>query len=72
MLVANGVAVLLVNPASMDSWDSYPSAWESGPDQPFFTKLFSMITAGELGALDGHRMVVRGWSGGGKPKRVHS
>jgi hypothetical protein len=63
-LVANGVAVLLVNPAEMDSWDSYAEAWESGDDQPFFTHLFAMIVAGELGHLDASRLVVRGWSGG--------
>eukprot|EP01051_Picozoa_sp_SAG22_P001329 SAG22_NODE_51_length_24458_cov_19.853161_9_plen_526_part_00 len=66
-LLANGVAVVVVNPFTEDSWDAGPWWWGTsigGGDQPFFAKLFPLIAAGKFGKLDLKRTVVRGWSGG--------
>lgn len=63
-LIANGVAVVSVNPFTEDSWDAGPWWWDSGVDEPFLTKVFKMMKAGEFGKLDTDNVVVRGWSGG--------
>ena len=66
-LLANGVAVVVVNPFQEDSWDAGPWWWgtaEGGGDQALFGALFPMLAAGKMGRLDLHRTVIRGWSGG--------
>ena len=63
-LIANGVAVVVINPYTEDSWDAGPWWWDSGVDKPFLSKVFQMIAAGEMGKLDKDRVVIRGWSGG--------
>lgn len=63
-LIANGIAVLSVNPYSEDSWDAGPWWWDGGVDEPFLTKVFTMMKAGLFGKLDTTNVVMRGWSGG--------
>lgn len=63
-LVANGIAVLCVNPISGDSWDAGPWYWEGGADKPFLRHLFAMMVGGELGPLDSSRVSIRGYSSG--------
>ena len=72
-LLANGVAVLNVNPLSDDSWDAFGMAWAGytdhgqpagGVDKPYLTELHSQIEAGTFGRLDASKIVVRGWSSG--------
>ena len=70
LIVANGVAVVQVNPASDDGWVAYDSdpsggpVWATSSDKPFLTKAFSMLKSGALGPLNADRVVLRGWSGG--------
>lgn len=63
-LVANGVAVLVVNPFEEDSWDAGPWYWDSGVDKPFLSQLFAQLVDGSLGPLDPKRTVLRGYSSG--------
>ena len=63
-LIANGVAVVSVNPYTEDSWDAGPWWWDGGVDQPFLTEVFRQMGAGVFGKLDTNNVVVRGWSGG--------
>ena len=75
-LIANGIALLLVNPYVNDQWD-YTAANESNNcaaqdcwdeqalDKQFFAKLFAEIHAGEYagtghGVLDMNRLMVWG------------
>ena len=71
-LLANGIAVVQINPQSGDSWDSPDGggyAWEHGKDKPFLTKLFAQMQSGEYaglgrGVLNVHRLSVSGYSVG--------
>mmetsp|Transcript_10561 Transcript_10561/g.27138 ORF Transcript_10561/g.27138 Transcript_10561/m.27138 type:complete len:437 (+) Transcript_10561:32-1342(+) len=69
-LVANGIAVVQINPSSDDGWVAYGTdptggvVWDTSTDKPFVTKVLSMLTAGNLGKLDADQVALRGWSGG--------
>ena len=67
ILLANGVAMISMNPSS-EGWN-YPSQyWDSGTDKSVFEKLFQRMNDAKsnsiLGRLDRSRVVVRGFSGG--------
>jgi hypothetical protein len=64
LLLANGVAVVQVNPYKSDNWDLGEKLWSSGQDQAYLGNLFGMMTKGTLGPLDPSKVVLRGWSGG--------
>ena len=64
VLLANGVAVLQVNPIQQDDWEYGELPWAQGNDTAFLAKTFGMLAAGAFGALDPRRVVLRGWSGG--------
>ena len=64
LLVANGVAVLSVNPYGVDSMDWTEASWESALDKPFYHELLKRGRAGAFGALDFDRVVLRGYSAG--------
>jgi hypothetical protein len=64
LLIAQGVAVLCVNPYAVDSMDAWPGSWEVGLDRPFYTELLRRLRAGDLGPLDAQRLVFRGYSAG--------
>ena len=78
-LVANGVALLYINPWDFDQWDWSPwdgtqnlpaqQVWDTGLDKPFMRKLFDEIHSGEYGnlgqgVLDLGKMMVWGYSVG--------
>jgi hypothetical protein len=67
-LLANGVAVILVNPWTQDQWDypydKHPDQWETGRDRPFLKKMLAQMTAGAFGPLDLSKVIFRGFSGG--------
>jgi hypothetical protein len=71
-LLANGIAVVQINPAGGDSWDSPDGggySWDSGKDKPFLTKLFAQMRSGEYaglgqGVLNIDRLSVSGYSVG--------
>eukprot|EP00040_Diaphanoeca_grandis_P043333 m.267663 g.267663 ORF g.267663 m.267663 type:complete len:450 (-) comp74262_c0_seq1:202-1551(-) len=52
-LLANGIAILVVNPYAGDTWewDDPDMAIGGGLDQPYFTLLFGEINAGRYGGL---------------------
>ena len=70
-LLANGIAILIVNPYAGDTWE-----WDNpqlpngaGMDQPFFAKLTSEIQNGQygglpLGTLNTRRTIFSGFSDG--------
>jgi hypothetical protein len=60
-MLANGVAVLCVNPISIDSWDAGPWYWPQGVDRPYLSALFKHLKTGARGPLDLNRMTVRGY-----------
>lgn len=67
ILLANGVAVISMNPSD-EGWN-YPSQyWDSGSDRIVFDELFKRMNnvsgSDILGRLDRSRVVVRGFSGG--------
>jgi hypothetical protein len=64
ILLANGVAVVQVNPYKRDNWDLGESLWDSGEDKAYLTGLFAMLEKGDLGPLDPTKVALRGWSGG--------
>jgi hypothetical protein len=69
-LLANGVAVLQPNPATMDYWEWYgQETWDTGMDKDYFAALFASIRGGTFGglgvnALDLDRVAVAGYSVG--------
>lgn len=69
-LVANGIAVLWLNPYSVDLWEWYDEpTWQNGLDKPFLTKLFAEVASGRFAglgpnALDLSRLLVAGYSVG--------
>eukprot|EP00039_Didymoeca_costata_P023482 m.7294 g.7294 ORF g.7294 m.7294 type:complete len:432 (-) comp3682_c0_seq1:173-1468(-) len=67
-MLANGFAVVQVNPMEDDSWDAWDDdpqhTWTNGNDKPWLQKVFSMLAAGNFGKLDPKSIFVRGWSGG--------
>jgi hypothetical protein len=63
-LVANGFAVIQINPIEDDSWDAYEPDWAIGVDQPFIQAVFKSMKEGVFGPLDLTEVIFRGWSGG--------
>lgn len=69
-LLANGIAVVQVNTATMDSWDwNSQTDWDTGEDRPFLTTLFRQWRSGAYGGLgpsvlNPERMGVSGYSVG--------
>ena len=71
-LLANGIAIVQINPAQGDSWvgSAYTtSAWQQGDDRPFLQTLFGQMHSGEFGGLGAgvlnpHRLSVSGYSVG--------
>ena len=66
-LVANGIAIVVINPHQEDSWDAGPWWWGTsigGGDKPFLKTLFGQINKKQLGPLDSKNTIIRGWSGG--------
>ena len=57
-LVANGFAVVTVNPAEDDSWDAGPwyDWWQGGPDHKFLPKLVDELNSGA--EMSGKRVVL--------------
>jgi hypothetical protein len=49
-LVANGVAVLQLNPYIEDNWDNFASQWATGKDQAYLPQFFKAIQSGTYGA----------------------
>ena len=73
ILVANGIAVLQLNPYSTDTWDNFPEAWAGyaagsktvgGVDRLYLPGLFAQLKSGAMGPLDVGNTVLRGWSSG--------
>lgn len=68
--IANGIAVLVVNPFTFDGWESWPAEWANGHgyDPPFFRRLGDFLgdTAAppHFRALNPRKLAFRGWSGG--------
>jgi hypothetical protein len=63
-MVANGIAVLCVNPVSIDSWDAGPWYWGPGVDRPYLSALFAHLKTGAKGPLNLQKITVRGYSSG--------
>jgi len=65
-LLANGVAVMVLNPLQNDYWEWTAADWgrPAGADNPFLTHVFRRVINGSLGALDPHRVLLQGWSAG--------
>lgn len=69
-LLANGVAVLQINPGAEETWDWYgQSTWDTKNDKPYLTTLFNSIRNGTAfggrGAmLNLDKLVVAGYSVG--------
>ena len=70
-LLANGIAILVINPYAGDTWqwDDPSLANGAGLDQQYFAKLFSHIQTGEYGGLtagvlDTQRTIFSGFSDG--------
>lgn len=78
-LLANGIALLYINPWLEDNWDWSPSdsslnipsqqAWDTGLDKPFMRKLLTEIHSGQYaglgkGVLDLGKLMVWGYSTG--------
>ena len=60
-LLANGVAVINLNPITDDSWDNFALAWTGynssgqtvgGVDKPFIQEVFAEAKAGKFGPVD--------------------
>jgi hypothetical protein len=62
-LLANGVAVVLVNPWMNDLWE-YEDLWDNGRDKPFLLEMIKQMSAGTFGPLDMSNVIFRGFSGG--------
>ena len=68
-VVANGVAVVQLNPGSDDGWVAYEtasdgSAWNTSDDKPFIEGAFRLLKEGHFGPLNPNKVALRGWSGG--------
>ena len=63
-LLANGVAVLVINPRVFDGWNIDLPSWASGEDKPALANLAKEVAAGKFGHLDPDRVAFHGWSGG--------
>lgn len=70
-LIANGIAVLQLNPRSTDTWDNTPAWWngtapkgQGGRDRVWLPKFFEQMQSGAFGPLDASKLVLHGWSGG--------
>merc|ERR1712232_831705 len=67
-LIANGVAVVVLNPYELNEWQynkqSTDTKWEDGTDRLVLQELFKRMSAGNYGPSDMSRVVFRGWSGG--------
>eukprot|EP00039_Didymoeca_costata_P000352 m.45218 g.45218 ORF g.45218 m.45218 type:complete len:462 (-) comp10212_c0_seq2:106-1491(-) len=68
-LLANGVAVMAVNPYEGDTWDCFGNEyWDQGLDKPFLLKLFKELESGEFGKLgkvmNTKALIPHGWSVG--------
>lgn len=64
LLVANGIAVIQLNPYEEDTWDNYAEAWKSGKDAAYLPGFFKSMVAGDFGPVNPAKVVLRGWSGG--------
>ena len=64
--VANGIAVIQLNPVEDDSWDAGPWYWPDGEDRPYLTALLGAMASNTLGIgrVDTAKLLLRGWSGG--------
>ena len=63
-VIANGIAVLVVNPIAIDSWDAGPWWWNGGVDKLYLSSLFTHLASGARGPLDMTRISIRGYSSG--------
>jgi hypothetical protein len=63
-LLANGIAVIQVNPWRQDEWDYPDPYWSTGRDKPFTQTIFKKIKEGVYGPLDASRVIFTGYSGG--------
>lgn len=71
-LLANGIAVVQLNPYTADTWEWYTPDLPigAGLDQPYFKKLFAAMQAGTYaagvpaGALNTAKLIVSGYSSG--------
>jgi hypothetical protein len=63
-LLANGIAVMVVNTRVFDGWNIAMEYWHGGEDPPFFAKLGQEMKSGKLGRLNPSRVAFHGWSGG--------
>ena len=77
-LVANGIAVLLLNPYEADTWEwATPDRKKgSGLDQPFLSKLVSMFEDGTYGGLgkgtlNPKKLIPSGYSAGAQVRFLH-
>eukprot|EP00750_Incisomonas_marina_P016548 INCI19165.2.p1 GENE.INCI19165.2~~INCI19165.2.p1 ORF type:complete len:391 (+),score=38.86 INCI19165.2:121-1293(+) len=76
LLLANGIAVVLVSPYSNDIWDTGDAWWngfidhthgavqKGGIDKQFLPALFHSMDAGDFGPLDLSKVVFHGFSAG--------
>eukprot|EP01062_Namystynia_karyoxenos_P029294 TRINITY_DN2202_c0_g3_i1.p1 TRINITY_DN2202_c0_g3~~TRINITY_DN2202_c0_g3_i1.p1 ORF type:complete len:438 (+),score=130.86 TRINITY_DN2202_c0_g3_i1:87-1316(+) len=68
LLIANGVAIVVVNPVELNGWQfnrqSNWTVWEQGTDRLLLPEMVRRMRAGDFGPLDPDRVVFRGWSGG--------
>eukprot|EP00658_Telonema_sp_P-2_P069344 TRINITY_DN5850_c0_g1_i1.p1 TRINITY_DN5850_c0_g1~~TRINITY_DN5850_c0_g1_i1.p1 ORF type:complete len:439 (+),score=38.77 TRINITY_DN5850_c0_g1_i1:205-1521(+) len=67
LLLANGVALLIVPAMVPDDYDITEPRWSTGLDRPFMHTLLGMMAGGsdELGALSNRGVFLQGWSAGG-------
>ena len=63
-LLANGIAVMVVNTRVFDGWDIDMPSWKVGEDPAFFKQLSEDIAGGFLGPVNPKRVGFHGWSGG--------
>eukprot|EP01048_Picozoa_sp_COSAG05_P011230 COSAG05_NODE_1045_length_6054_cov_5.306969_4_plen_304_part_00 len=63
-LLANGIAVMVVNTRLFDGWNLDVEWWHRGEDAPFFEALAAEIRSGVFGPIDPGKVAFHGWSGG--------
>jgi poly(3-hydroxybutyrate) depolymerase len=66
MLLAQGVAIMVVNPDDRSPWAQTKQLWNdpTNPDSAFFRVLFQELNSGAYGAIDTQRIILNGWSTG--------
>jgi len=63
-LLANGVAVIVLNTRIFDGWNIDRPSWSDGEDKTTFAALAREIADGKYGPIDPERVAFHGWSGG--------